>query len=677
MFSRHRTHTPPSGSKHHHHHHHRHHHHHHHDSHHSSDAPRERPSVPEQESRHDPPLKGLIQIDLLDIDAPATGRLDIKIGVKRVHTLDHIAKFLRAKFGKDACKVCPDDQIEFFHAREQLRGGEIPDNVSTLWYRVQSPRDDGLFKVTWKKGHYQVQLSQQELNNVAQAIESGATLGQLRSKVASFLRIVWELKVEPDQVIIEALGGFRPGPVEGDNWECTKLRKWLCSHLSVSLVQPHDFFIFCGYNERYVLHRPSLGPNESVFAYYIKKALKNRILTTISESGDRPSEIRTRDINLYQRGKSVKDNASFSAGKAFDFTLSRDVEGEFIQAEAWLLPLTETCSICADEKRVSEMPAHGRITGNCQHKATACKDCVSQWITSSMESVAWDRLRCPECPQMLEFKDVENFATKDIFTNYDRLATKAVLESVKGFRWCLNPKCNAGEIFPSTCQKAKCHVCQNVTCARHNIPWHRGETCDQYDKRTRAQQKSARLSEKHIKKIARPCPGCKKNINKYAGCDHVTCVCGHEWCWLCFAPYTKDKDMFLECKHKPECRYFKRAPDWEGRRAFLRALNGVDIHPPFRERPAFARPIQRPGPGDAALIGVVAEAEAQAIRAAAEARAVPNRPESPEPRPPANLFDVIMENDNHFVDDERRRHGMPFMNDALLFNIAQLITRNR
>nr|GEW49113.1 hypothetical protein [Tanacetum cinerariifolium] len=38
----------------------------------------------------------------------------------------------------------------------------------------------------------------------------------------------------------------------------------------------------------------------------------------------------------------------------------------------------------------------------------------------------------------------------------------------------------------------------------------------------------------------KPCPSCRKPIEKNHGCMHMTCAqpCGHEFCWLCLAPYT-------------------------------------------------------------------------------------------------------------------------------------------
>lgn len=39
----------------------------------------------------------------------------------------------------------------------------------------------------------------------------------------------------------------------------------------------------------------------------------------------------------------------------------------------------------------------------------------------------------------------------------------------------------------------------------------------------------------------KPCPRCKKPIERNHGCDHMTCRlgaggCGHQFCWICLQP---------------------------------------------------------------------------------------------------------------------------------------------
>jgi hypothetical protein len=69
----------------------------------------------------------------------------------------------------------------------------------------------------------------------------------------------------------------------------------------------------------------------------------------------------------------------------------------------------------------------------------------------------------------------------------------------------------------------------------HNRRWHEGETCAQFDYRTDGTQRRAeeKASEKLIKGTAKKCPGCKGNVEKISGCDHMTCGFPVGLLWMC------------------------------------------------------------------------------------------------------------------------------------------------
>ncbi|KAJ8124365.1 hypothetical protein O1611_g9275 [Lasiodiplodia mahajangana] len=368
-------------------------------------------------------LEGRIEIDLADVDELLSGRPRVKIGAKRkTANLRHIASFLGRRFDRGDEAISQDNRIEFFHLGKQLHEDEIPRSVSTLWYRAVNPKDDGSFEIRWKGTHISARLSQSQLDEVARYVGSGATVGQTRHKIASELADSLpypatgsKATIKPDQVLIEAFGGFRQGPIQGDSWECRKVASWLCRCLTISLVRPEDYIVFCGHNERYIWHEPYHDVGGPMVGLRLKMWLKRWVLTNVHQAGSHPDEIRVEDISLFLRGRLVGDGARVHPGPPIDFQLVSSAGNVFIQAEAWLLPQTEICSICVDRKRVSEMPSRRRITKHCTHEATACRACVGQWIASSLETVSWDRLKCPECPNLLSFKDVETFAARDTF----------------------------------------------------------------------------------------------------------------------------------------------------------------------------------------------------------------------------------------------------------------------
>jgi hypothetical protein len=107
-------------------------------------------------------------------------------------------------------------------------------------------------------------------------------------------------------------------------------------------------------------------------------------------------------------------------------------------------------------------------------------------------------------------------------TRYNDLSARTVLHSMPDFHFCLNPKCNSGQIHYGG-PKLECHVCRNQICAKHGVAWHEGETCGQYDARRTDAQEEYEASEGLKVKVARACPTCDAPIEKNGGCSHMNC----------------------------------------------------------------------------------------------------------------------------------------------------------
>ncbi|KAI0376275.1 hypothetical protein F5Y04DRAFT_286092 [Hypomontagnella monticulosa] len=647
-------------------------------SHHSGEPSNHHKDERRHRSRHRDPSRGRRRIDLDDLDYDVTHRGPIHASVKDSWQLHHLAEVLKKQFSQGDEEIPEDAEIQFFSIDKRLDGGNIPKESSVLFYRVLPEGDDGSLQIIW---HGLTQrLSKSEKEMITREAAAGRSVGSLRETIADHLQASSENRrhvvEDANQITIEATGGFKEGYLQGNSWEVRKVKIWFCRYLIVDIVHRDDYLVLRGFNEQYVWHKPPCNHRGITDIHKLKAWLRDEILESPRFRRSRRHSLDVEDIRLTYRGKSVKRYSHIrTGGDAIDFEVPRTAEDKYVRAEAELVPLTETCIVCSDEKRVSEMPNRRRITSACEHDSSVCKDCVGQWIASSMERVAWDRLKCPECPQLLKFENVRAFAAKDVFNRYDALATKAFLSNVPEFIWCLNPRCNSGQIFPTGCERARCHACKHSLCVRHNVPWHKGETCPEYERRTRRQRRNDKASEKHVKEIAKPCPGCKKNVHKYTGCDHVTCICGDEWCWLCFGKYYRDDHDFLQCNHTRECRYHDNPPNYEGGRAFIPFLNMVVPPRPPEGPPAHAIP--RPN-GPPPHMGIP----------------IPiNRPPAPPPRrapevPNDDLVEFFLRrhmNRNPFepninVHLARAQHLVQppdprFFDDALFFNLGHLMQR--
>ncbi|OCL11781.1 hypothetical protein AOQ84DRAFT_335379 [Glonium stellatum] len=199
-------------------------------------------------------------------------------------------------------------------------------------------------------------------------------------------------------------------------------------------------------------------------------------------------------------------------------------------------------------------------TAACTHEVQVCKECLTVWIESEFQSKVWDQIRCPDCRSQMQYEDIRKYAPPTIFRKYDRLSTKAALETIPGFRWCTIKGCKSGQVHDAGPEAPifECMKCRILQCVVHNRRWHEGETCAEYDYRTDGKQKKAeeQASKKVISETTKKCPGCKWDIEKNYGCDHMTCTrCRHEFCWVCLAPYRPIREHGNHM-HRQDCQYF-------------------------------------------------------------------------------------------------------------------------
>jgi hypothetical protein len=73
------------------------------------------------------------------------------------------------------------------------------------------------------------------------------------------------------------------------------------------------------------------------------------------------------------------------------------------------------CNVCGEKKKSSRFPK--LITRRCTHPIKICKFCTRNWTTAQLESSGWNRIRCPECPELIEKDEMRDLSTTE---TYDR-----------------------------------------------------------------------------------------------------------------------------------------------------------------------------------------------------------------------------------------------------------------
>ncbi|THG17462.1 hypothetical protein TEA_006852 [Camellia sinensis var. sinensis] len=111
---------------------------------------------------------------------------------------------------------------------------------------------------------------------------------------------------------------------------------------------------------------------------------------------------------------------------------------------------------------------------------------------------------------------------------------------------CLSTRASSSSQSDNSC--VECPVCHRFICVECGVPWHSSMSCEEYqnlplDERDAADITLHRLAESNR---WRRCQQCRRMIELIHGCYHMTCWCGHEFCYSCGAGY-RDGQQTCQC----------------------------------------------------------------------------------------------------------------------------------
>jgi ariadne-1 len=218
------------------------------------------------------------------------------------------------------------------------------------------------------------------------------------------------------------------------------------------------------------------------------------------------------------------------------------------------------CGICYDEILVDD-----GLALDCGH--LFCRECWVQYIETVGNQGKYGilKIRCPQqgciCRALPTHLEVMDNAVK---AKWDETLAKAFVDHA--CQECPGQNCqfvattnssDDASLLTSCC----CSSCSQLFCFGCGEKPHLPATCEAMAEWSSIHQ----TSDFYVRKNAKPCPGCHAPIEKTQGCNHMTCTCGVQFCWLCTTQLGQHSESHTCNKYNP----IKDAVDNHERRALF------------------------------------------------------------------------------------------------------------
>ncbi|KAI7741644.1 hypothetical protein M8C21_017653, partial [Ambrosia artemisiifolia] len=215
--------------------------------------------------------------------------------------------------------------------------------------------------------------------------------------------------------------------------------------------------------------------------------------------------------------------------------------------------------------------------------------CATYISTSISDGPGCLTLRCPtpSCGAAVGVDMVNMLTSDEDKKKYQRYLLRSYIEDNKKTKWCPAPGCDCAIEFDlgSGSYDVTCH-CSYSFCWNCTEEAHRPVDCETVSKWI---MKNSAESENMnwILANSKPCPKCKRPIEKNQGCMHMTCnpPCKYEFCWLCLGQWSDHGERtggFYACNRYESAKQEGAYDESERRREM--AKNSLERYTHYYER---------------------------------------------------------------------------------------------
>jgi ariadne-1 len=174
---------------------------------------------------------------------------------------------------------------------------------------------------------------------------------------------------------------------------------------------------------------------------------------------------------------------------------------------------------------------------HCKH--FLCKNCWKNYNEIAIKGGSnCLRLKCPskDCNMVVTEKLLSKTVSNEFFEKYNNYLIKSFIDDDPNIKWCPNPKCEKVMLSNDYSVMNVLCDCGTVFCFQCGEVGHAPLNCNNLTK-WELQRKNDSATAHFIVQNTKPCPKCKKSIEKDGGCNYIGCRCGYGFCWICLGPH--------------------------------------------------------------------------------------------------------------------------------------------